>query len=437
MAVSLAPPSVPSSVVQTAPLLDLQDVHVHFEVRAGLLRFRRVEAVRGVSLQLRHGETVAVVGESGSGKTTLGRVTIGQARPTAGRVLFDGQDLARLRGKERKQFQRRAQAIFQDPFSSLDPYMTLYESLSEPLEIHRIDTPRLRQERIYQALQDVRLTPVREMAAAYPHMISGGQRQRLGIARALIMQPEFLFADEPVSMVDASSRAEILYLLRELQDQHQVAILYITHDIATAVHSAQRIVVMYLGRVVEVGPRPPRGGQSAASLCPGPDCGGPRTQSGESAGPPADARRRTTQPHGRAVRLCLFIPVVRRPWPEPAANRTSSCRKLNRITGSPAISTRDVDGADRPVTLSRGTETCLLMQSGFLPGHLGRFVRRHCFYNAYAVTVAGTTPGCQPGVSRVSPGRRHRRPESHHGWQVLPACYRPNLAVVFRQGWII
>lgn len=255
MAVSSAPLAVPPATPPPAmPLLDLQDVHVHFEVRTGLLRFRRVEAVRGVSLQLRRGETVAIVGESGSGKTTLGRVTIGQARPTTGRVLFDGQDLAQLKGKARKQFQRRAQAIFQDPFSSLDPYMTLYESLSEPLEIHNIDTPKTRPERIYQALQDVRLTPVREMAAAYPHMISGGQRQRLGIARALIMQPEFLFADEPVSMVDASSRAEILYLLRELQEQHGVAILYITHDIATAVHSAQRIVVMYLGRVVEVGP---------------------------------------------------------------------------------------------------------------------------------------------------------------------------------------
>ncbi len=244
----------PSTQSRSTPLLELQDVHVQFEVRTGLLRFRQVKAVRGVSLRLHRGETVAVVGESGSGKTTLGRVTIGQARPTSGRILFDGQDLARLKGRERKQFQRRAQAIFQDPFSSLDPYMTLYESLSEPLEIHNIDTPQTRQDRIYQALEDVRLTPVREMAAAYPHMISGGQRQRLGIARALIMQPEFLFADEPVSMVDASSRAEILYLLRELQEKHKVAILYITHDIATAVHSAQRIVVMYLGRVVEVGP---------------------------------------------------------------------------------------------------------------------------------------------------------------------------------------
>ncbi len=255
MAVSTMSPPAPSTAPMAAsPLLDLQDVHVQFEVRTGLLRFRQVQAVRGVSLQLWRGETVAVVGESGSGKTTLGRTALGQVRPTRGRTLFDGQDLTQLKGRERKRFQRRAQAIFQDPFSSLDPYMTLYESLSEPLEIHNIDTPRTRRDRIYQALQEVRLTPVQEMAAAYPHMISGGQRQRLGIARALIMQPEFLFADEPVSMVDASSRAEILYLLRELQAQRQVAILYITHDIATAVHSAQRIVVMYLGRVVEMGP---------------------------------------------------------------------------------------------------------------------------------------------------------------------------------------
>lgn len=247
-------PSAQAKPEQDAFLLDLQDVHVSFEVRTGFLRFSPVAAVRGISLRIRRGETVAVVGESGSGKTTLGRVTIGQARPTAGRVLFEGQDLSRLRGQARKRFQRRAQAIFQDPFASVDPYMTLSETLSEPLEIHGIGTRAERRERIGQALEEVRLTPAAEMAAAYPHMISGGQRQRLGIARALILRPDYVFADEPVSMVDASSRAEILYLLRALQDRYGVTVLYITHDIATARHTAQRIAVMYLGRIVESGP---------------------------------------------------------------------------------------------------------------------------------------------------------------------------------------
>ncbi len=236
------------------PLLVIEDVHVGFEVRSGFVKFAQVQAVRGITLQIRRGETVAAVGESGSGKTTLGRAAMGQVRPTAGRVLFDGQDLARLKGKKRKAFMRRAQTIFQDPFATLDPYMTLYEALAEPLEIHKVGHASERRDRIYQALRAVRLNPAAELADSYPHMISGGQRQRLGIARALILQPDFLFADEPVSMVDASSRAEILFLLRQLQRERDVAMLYVTHDIATARHSAQRIAVMYLGRIVEIGP---------------------------------------------------------------------------------------------------------------------------------------------------------------------------------------
>lgn len=236
------------------PLLSLEDLRVDFEVRTGIIKFAQVQAVRGINLQIFRGETVAAVGESGSGKTTLGRTAMGQVRPAAGRVLFEGQDLSLLKGKERKAFLRRAQTIFQDPFATLDPYMTLYEALEEPLEIHSIGDTRERKDRIYQALSDVRLNPAKELASSYPHMISGGQRQRLGIARALILQPDFIFADEPVSMVDASSRAEILHLLRSLQNARDVAMLYITHDIATARHSAQRIAVMYLGRIVEIGP---------------------------------------------------------------------------------------------------------------------------------------------------------------------------------------
>ena len=224
------------------PLVQVDSLDVTFSARTGLLRFEQARALRGVSLEVFRGETVAVVGESGSGKTTLGRASIGQLKPSGGRVLFDGTDLATLGGQRRKAFRRRAQAIYQDPFASIDPYMTLAETLAEPLEIHGVGNRTERRERIEQALAEVRLTPVTEMANAWPHMISGGQRQRLGIARALMLQTEYLFADEPVSMVDASSRAEILHLL------------YVTHDIATARHSARRIVVMYLGEIVEEGP---------------------------------------------------------------------------------------------------------------------------------------------------------------------------------------
>jgi oligopeptide/dipeptide ABC transporter ATP-binding protein len=235
-------------------LVQLEDVHVHFPVRRGFFRTQIVRAVDGVTLPLQRGEAVAVVGESGSGKTTLGRASLGLVKPTAGRVLFDQRDLAGVNEAERKALRRRAQAIFQDPFASIDPYLTIYESVAEPLVIHGIGTEAERRERVYAMLRNVRLTPAEEIGNRYPHMLSGGQRQRAGIARALVLQPEYILADEPVSMVDASSRAELLYLLRDLRAQFNITFLYITHDIATARHFAQRIVVMYLGRVVESGP---------------------------------------------------------------------------------------------------------------------------------------------------------------------------------------
>ncbi len=236
------------------PLLQIENVHIHFSVRKGLFGTETVRAVNGVDLALRRGEVVAVVGESGSGKTTLGRASLGLLKPTQGRVSFEQTDLSQLDDPARKAFRRRAQAIFQDPFASIDPYMTIFDTVAEPLVIHRIGNEAERRDRVYQALREVRLTPEDEMAQRYPHMLSGGQRQRAGIARALVLRPDYILADEPVSMVDASSRAELLYLLRDLRDRHQITFLYITHDIATARHFAQRIVVMYLGRIVESGP---------------------------------------------------------------------------------------------------------------------------------------------------------------------------------------
>ncbi|MEZ4680724.1 MAG: ABC transporter ATP-binding protein [Caldilineaceae bacterium] len=236
------------------PLVELQNLQVYFPVRKGFFGTKLVKAVDGVSLTVQRGEVVAIVGESGSGKTTLGRAALGLLKPTAGTVFVRGQRLSTLGAVELKAFRRRAQVIFQDPFATIDPYMTIYESVAEPLVIHGIGDETERRRRVLQALRDVRLTPAEEIAGRYPHMLSGGQRQRAGIARALVLEPEYILADEPVSMVDASSRAEVLYLLRELRTRFDITFLYITHDIATARHFAQRIVVMYLGRVVERGP---------------------------------------------------------------------------------------------------------------------------------------------------------------------------------------
>ena len=183
----------------------------------------------------------------------MGRAALGLVRVTDGHVHFDNTEISALPRRAQKAFRRRTAAVFQDPFASIDPFMKAYDSVAEPLVIHGIGNERERRERVLQALHDVRLRPAPEIADKYPDLLSGGQRQRLSIARALVMQPQFIVADEPVSMVDASSRAELLALLRELQERFNIAFLYITHDIATARHFAQRIVVMYLGCVVEMG----------------------------------------------------------------------------------------------------------------------------------------------------------------------------------------
>ncbi len=236
---------------QTKPLLDLEGIRVVFQSRAGLFRTQPVVAVDGVSLSIAPGETVALLGESGSGKTTLGRVSLRLLRPTAGRVRFDGKDVTDLDEPRLKPFRRQAQGIFQDPFSSLDPYMTVQQILEEPLAIHGISRAEWR-DPVSSALEQVRLTPPGDYLPKFTHAMSGGQRQRIGMARALVLRPRYIVADEPVSMVDASSRAEILYLLRELQERYEIAFLYITHDIATARHFSQRIAVMYLGRIIEM-----------------------------------------------------------------------------------------------------------------------------------------------------------------------------------------
>ena len=238
---------------EAAPLVALDDVSVVFETRQGWLRRGAVRAVDGVSLAVARGETLGVVGESGSGKSTLGRVSLRLLRPTSGRVAFDGRDVTRVPEDELGWLRRRAQIVFQDPFSSLNPYMRVAELVAEPLVIDGVRSRGERRERVQRALEAVELVPAGRVGEKYPTAMSGGQRQRVGIARALVRDPEYIVADEPVSMIDASSRIAILDLLRGLQEGRGVAFLYITHDIASARHFADRIAVMYRGSVVEVG----------------------------------------------------------------------------------------------------------------------------------------------------------------------------------------
>ena len=236
------------------PVLRVEGLSVTFYQRKNLWSVRPIHAVNEVDLEVTRGETVALVGESGSGKTTLGRATLHLAPISAGRIVFEGTPIADLEGDELMAFRRRAQVIFQDPFSSLSPFMRVGQLVEEPLVIHGPADRAERERVVLAALEQVKLSPAVEFADKYPHTLSGGQRQRVSIARAMVLEPDYLVADEPVSMIDASSRAEILYLLSELQEQRELTFLYITHDLASARHFADRIAVMYAGRVVELAP---------------------------------------------------------------------------------------------------------------------------------------------------------------------------------------
>ena len=244
-------------------LLKVRDLRKLFPVSNGiagaLLRRpeRFVHAVDGVSFDLKKGEILALAGESGSGKTTAALACAGLISPSGGEIALEGEDVWELANDRdrRKELRRKVQIIFQDPYQSLNPRQTVLSTLTEPLEVHNLAADkRDKMERISKVLEDVGLRPASQFINRYPQELSGGQRQRLVIASALILRPKLLVADEPVSMLDVSIRAEILNLLLRLRDEHNMGIIYITHDLATAAYIADRLAVMYLGVIVEIGP---------------------------------------------------------------------------------------------------------------------------------------------------------------------------------------
>ncbi len=235
------------------PLVAAKNVSVDYRVRTGLLRSGTVHAVDRVSLAIGRGEVVALVGESGSGKSTLGRATLRLVDIAHGEVCFAEKDITRAKESDLKWLRKQGQIIFQDPFSSLNPYARIDQIIAEPLVIDGVHSASERQQRVLKALEAVQLTPAARFAARYPTQLSGGQRQRIGIARAIIRDPEYLVADEPVSMIDASSRIEVMAVLRKLQQERSMAMLYITHDIASARSFSDRIAVMNAGHIVELG----------------------------------------------------------------------------------------------------------------------------------------------------------------------------------------
>lgn len=234
-------------------LLSIQDLHVWYELKKwGFAHAGYVKAVDGVSFDLKRGEAMACVGESGCGKSSLMKTILGLNRPTEGDVIFEDKKLTEMSGENLRLYRSQLGYIQQDPFGALPPFMTIQRILEEPLIINGVDDQDERLRRIEKTLEEVKLTPVSEVLPKYPHMLSGGQQQRIVIARAMILEPKLLVADEPVSMLDASVRVEILRLLRNLQEQHNLAVIYITHDLSTVRYFSEYIFVMYAGEIVEI-----------------------------------------------------------------------------------------------------------------------------------------------------------------------------------------
>jgi len=236
-------------------LLEVKDLRQWFELRKFVFaRAGYVKAVDGVSFSLPKGEALALVGESGSGKTTLVRTVLGLYKPTAGDVIFEGMHLKDLNRRQMNEYRSDIGYIQQDPYGALPPFMSIRNLLAEPMRIHGIRNREEQDKRIHDVLEEVRLTPIDDFIDKFPHMLSGGQQQRVVIARGMILNPKLIAADEPVSMLDASVRVEILKLLRRIQEEHNLGVIYITHDLSTVRYFAERIFIMYAAKTVEKAP---------------------------------------------------------------------------------------------------------------------------------------------------------------------------------------
>ncbi len=253
---SLSKPTIDKSMDTTErdALLSIQDLHVWFELRKfGFAHAGYVRAVDGVDFDLHAGEAIAIVGESGCGKSSLMKTILGLNKPTNGNVFFDNTNLNSLNRSALKNYRSKVGFIQQDPYGALPPFLSVRGILEEPLIVHGVKDSEERMERIQTVLEEVKMTPVNEFLGKFPHMLSGGQQQRVVIARAMILNPKLLVADEPVSMLDASVRVEVLKLLRNLQAEHNLAVIYVTHDLSTVRYFSERIFVMYAGQIVEKG----------------------------------------------------------------------------------------------------------------------------------------------------------------------------------------
>ena len=240
-------------------LVKVEGLEKRFQMRGSLFysllgrKQQYVDAVRGINFQINRGEVFGLAGESGCGKTTTGRLLASLEEPTGGQIFFKGEDITDLKGSTLKKFRRKVQMIFQDPYDALDPRYTVFRSVCEPLVIHDIGSSEERVKLVNDILEHVDLTPPKDFFHRLPHELSGGQRQRVAVARAMVLDPEFLVADEPVSMLDVSIRAQILNLMLRLKEEFNVTYLFITHDLSVARYMCDRLAVMYLGTIVETG----------------------------------------------------------------------------------------------------------------------------------------------------------------------------------------
>ena len=305
---------------EDVPVLRVRDLHVTYASRKRSVQ--PVRAVDGVSFDVRRGEVLALVGESGCGKTSIARAVMRLVEPDAGSIEFQGRDLTHLSHRELRPLRDRLQMVFQDPYESLDPRQSVFELVAEPLKVHARDASRDdKRRRVFEALERAGLHPAAEIAQRYPHHLSGGQRQRVAIAAAMVLEPSLVVADEPVSMLDVSLRAGILRLMLELRERRDLAYLFITHDLSLAWVVADRIAVVYLGRIVELGspedviarPKHPYT-RSLVSVIPVPEAGASAEQillKGETPSP-------RNVPPG-----CRFHP---RCWRYEALGRPERCR---------------------------------------------------------------------------------------------------------------